>query len=645
MRRLNLFARLGAFGANLRFVSVAAALASLSIAFAAVYVSEPAAAQAPATRIQLPGTASLSGTVTAPVAFRAARVMIRNTDKRILYMVYTNAGRFRAVALFPGNYEISVRAPGLESTVQKLTLRPGDIPTVNLALQNAAPERVNQRETGIGSDENFAVTARDSEIYSRLYPPGPGRDVLERTCINCHGANRIAGMPARAEVWAQRIDRMMGRHLWDADATNYPYGVLSFRDASRGISRQDRQVLIDYLAEHFGPTAKPRRVRIEQEMPLDEAKLGRAMYIEYYLPEDPPGQGIHAPEFAKVTAAYSGRRVGSDPRFDQEGNVWVNDRGFPHRLTKLDPSTGQMTDYVLPDPQNGTHEVLTDPSGMIWLPEHQGAQPSQTKRLLGFNPKTEKWERQIPMDPDNVIRNPIKWMQSLAMDSKGNIYVGWIMGGALSKWERATDKVSVFPVPIIGAIPYGVVADRNDNIWVVLWNLGGVAKFDTQTNAWTIFSPPTYPGQVRRPNVDSKNNIWFGIWAAGLRPGKLAKLDQTTGRFTEYTVPMQNAEPYDVEADSQDNIWASDAGQDAAIWKFDVQDQTFTFYPKPQPAADSPKVQVTRDGSVWYTPRGSRNAPGVGALYPDMDKITTLRAFYKNGPPGYPFQRDGGETK
>jgi streptogramin lyase len=172
-----------------------------------------------------------------------------------------------------------------------------------------------------------------------------------------------------------------------------------------------------------------------------------------------------------------------------------------------------------------------------------------------------------------------------------------------------------------------------------------VAKFDTQTNAWTIFSPPTYPGQVRRPNVDSKNNIWFGIWAAGLRPGKLAKLDQTTGRFTEYTVPMQNAEPYDVEADSQDNIWASDAGQDAAIWKFDVQDQTFTFYPKPQPAADSPKVQVTRDGSVWYTPRGSRNAPGVGVLYPDMDKITTLGAFYKNGPPGYPFQRDGGETK
>jgi hypothetical protein len=25
-------------------------------------------------------------------------------------------------------------------------------------------------------------------------------------------------------------------------------------------------------------------------------------------------------------------------------------------------------------------------------------------------------------------------------------------------------------------------------------------------------------------------------------------------------------------------------------------------------------------------------------MYPDMDKITTLGAYYLNGPPGYPFR-------
>ena len=47
---------------------------------------------------------------------------------------------------------------------------------------------------------------------------------------------------------------------------------------------------------------------------------------------------------------------------------------------------------------------------------------------------------------------------------------------------------------------------------------------------------------------------------------------------------------------------------------------------------------MTQDGAIWYSPRGSQDAPAFGVLYPDMDKITTLGAFYLNGPPGYPFK-------
>ena len=67
----------------------------------------------------------MSGTVDSTTPFKAAQVFIRNVDKRILYMVYTSAGQFRAVALFPGNYEVSVSTKGLESDVQKLALKAG----------------------------------------------------------------------------------------------------------------------------------------------------------------------------------------------------------------------------------------------------------------------------------------------------------------------------------------------------------------------------------------------------------------------------------------------------------------------------------------------------------------------------------------
>src|SRR5690242_9766006 len=58
----------------------------------------------------LTGMGSLSGTVTAAKPFKAAQVYLRSVDKRrrVQYMVYTNAGKFKAVALFPGNYEIIV---------------------------------------------------------------------------------------------------------------------------------------------------------------------------------------------------------------------------------------------------------------------------------------------------------------------------------------------------------------------------------------------------------------------------------------------------------------------------------------------------------------------------------------------------------
>src|SRR5216117_1163616 len=84
------------------------------------------------------GTASLSGAVDSSTPFKAAQVFIRNVDKRILYMVYTNAGQFRAVALFPGNYEIRAAAKGVESEVQKLVVKAGDTPKLKLSLRQPA---------------------------------------------------------------------------------------------------------------------------------------------------------------------------------------------------------------------------------------------------------------------------------------------------------------------------------------------------------------------------------------------------------------------------------------------------------------------------------------------------------------------------
>src|SRR5262249_19961399 len=159
------------------------------------------AVRAPVTAVQAPALrsmATMSGTVSSSKPFKAAQVYIRNVDMRILYMVFTNAGQFRAVSLFPGNYEIVVTAKGLKSDVRKLTLKAGDNPKVNLSLQEVAIS--NQAEAN--PFQNLETLAASSvkvsfDTYENIYPPGPGRDVAERTCIICHGENFIPTQPAR----------------------------------------------------------------------------------------------------------------------------------------------------------------------------------------------------------------------------------------------------------------------------------------------------------------------------------------------------------------------------------------------------------------------------------------------------------------
>src|ERR1041385_7738959 len=158
-------------------------LATLVAASIFLGVTIWAAAPPPPQAAGITGTASVSGSVDSAVPFKAAQVLIRNIDKRILYMVYASAGQFRAVALFPGTYEVKVSTKGLEADVQKLTVKAGDNPKLKLSLHavGASSQRtiVNALETN--TESNKTVTIEQS--YDEVYPPGPGRDVAERTCI------------------------------------------------------------------------------------------------------------------------------------------------------------------------------------------------------------------------------------------------------------------------------------------------------------------------------------------------------------------------------------------------------------------------------------------------------------------------------
>ncbi len=556
-------------------------------------------------------------------------------------MVYTSKSKFDATWLFPGSYEVTVKAPGMSSEPQTVVVGPGQHPSVTLSLRPDPPGNglYWASLTRSGQELRARVSVHP---YDEVYPAGNGRNVLERTCMVCHGESWLSAQPAAAAVWTARVDHMMGRELWDHSVSDYGEGVLSFRAQWLGISLGDREAVISYLSDHFGPSARPRAVLTEKPPPVDEEALAKAMYVEYYVPADPPGYGVNDGQYKGAVGPFASHRAIQDVQFDAEGNVWGTDRSSPRRLVKLDPRTGAWREWITPHPKSDIHELIIGRDGTVWLPEHAEGN-DERNYLVGFNPKTEHWDHVIDLDPDDVIRNSPKWADSISIDSKNNLYVNWIMGGALTKIDGVTKKVvKVFPLPTSGAVPYGSVIDSKDNVFLAMWAKGTLVKFDTTSNTWTEFTPPTFPSEARRLKVDEKDNVWIGLWSAGSkRAGRLDMLDQTTGRFKEYPIPEQVAEPYDVAPDRTGNIWFADSPQpdrSAALGKLDLASGAFTFYPKPQFDADTPKIQVTKSGAVWYAPRGSLTAPALGVLYPDKGKIDTLGAEYLQGPPGYAFK-------
>src|ERR1700704_1412034 len=84
----------------------------------------------------LAGTGTLSGSVKAPKEFKAAKVYAKNVDKNVVYMVFTEDGRYQAVDLFPGNYEVSVTKNGFSGgDVQKVTVTAGGNATADFSLK------------------------------------------------------------------------------------------------------------------------------------------------------------------------------------------------------------------------------------------------------------------------------------------------------------------------------------------------------------------------------------------------------------------------------------------------------------------------------------------------------------------------------
>src|SRR5438552_13585499 len=309
------------------------------------------------------------------------------------------------------------------------------------------------------------------------------------------------------------------------------------------LSAADRATVLAYLAKHFGPGSARRGLKADTDFPVDEAMLGKAMYVEYYLPLDP-----------KLDAANKQRRT-QEPQFDPAGNVWYTDRSVPNRIGRVDPRTGAITDFPLPDPKADPHGLTVDRQGHVFWAETIGF------HLGRLDPATGTMTR-YPMDSTGQAKGR---GHTPVVDSKDNVWFTVIGGDMLGKGDRATGTSRVWKVPTKGAAPYGIALDAEENVWFAEFRGCKVGKFDPKTEAFTEYAALTQPCTIRRLTVDAQGIVWYG----GFSSSKLGRIDPKTGKTSEYDFPMPFAEPYDVWPDRDGILWISDGGQGGALIKFD----------------------------------------------------------------------------
>ena len=562
----------------------------LAFAFACCAASAPGIA----LESTIPGTGAVTGTVTASKPFTAAHVYLRSQDKPVTFMVYTSGGKYQAINVLPGDYEVTVARRGFASDPQKITVKPGATATADFVLKDADPEPkagINGPSTVVAYPNRITITDKTVEFvkdYDKIYPPGAGREVLERVCMSCHGVTFFSVRQWDHAAWNAAVD-MMSKRV-DGMDTSVPPGRLS---------PKDRQLLVDYLAANFGPTAKKRVLAMDADIPLDEAALGKAMYIEYDMP--------------KVGA--NGRPIGQNSYFDNDGNVWTADRGTPNAIVRLDPRTVKFEHYPLPE-RGIPHGITVDSKGIVWWGETVGF------KFGRLDPKTGKMDR-FPIDPTGYVKgrghDPI-------VDYDDNIWLTVIRGNKLAKFDAKTQKITLYEPPSVNSYPYGADKDKQGNIWMSQLTQCRMAKFDPKEEVFTEYPALTaFEDQfclIRRGSVDKNGMIWYGVFSHG----RIGKIDPATGKTVEYKVPAAFSEPYDIWPDKDNNMWIADAAMGGAIIRFDQNTEKFTFYPTVQ-RGDLPKLEITREGGVWYNPRSAIKG-AVGVLYPDMSKMTTYEARY-----------------
>jgi virginiamycin B lyase len=477
-------------------------------------------------------------------AFQGAFVEAQNIATKIRVLVLSDEqGRYRIEKLPAGEYRMQVRAVGFRAEPRSgVKLASGKTASQDFSLQKG--------------------TVRWSDISmwqaKQLWPSGKGQEIMLARCATCHlFQSRMAAVTRDEEGYKDRIQYM-----------KTVMGV--------NISDQDAPVLASYLASLFGPDSV--LPKLPTEMPQFKETVRpfsndamNIVYVEYDLP---------GPSRMPFSAAPDGK-----------GFVWIPNYGAVNKVTRLDPKTGEMKDFTVPNVGTANiHSAVPTPDGsLVWMAE---TIPNKLGRL---DTKTQTVTEFVDGSAETGSKHTAR------VDIYGNV---WASGEPLTKFDPKTGKFTHFPEV---KFCYDVKPDKNGDVWFTNPSENKIGRVDGKTLKVTQWSPPTRDAFPRRMEIAADGMVWFGEF----RAGKMARFDPATETFKEYPLPGKEATPYAMGFDADGYLWYNSHFMDV-VGRFDTKTGDVIEYPFPHAELAMREFFRDSDGRMWY---GTNPNNRVGYFY------------------------------
>ena len=501
--------------------------------------------------------ATVSGTVKgqdgAPI--EGAFVQAQNNKTKIsLYVLTDRQGHYSVEKLPPGDYRVQVRATGFRAE-----------PKSGVALT---------------ADQNFAadfsmqpgiVRWNELSIYQakKLWPEDHAKQIIFTRCFICHGfQTRMASVRRDADGWTDRVQFMR-------EAMHFS---LSWR-----LTDQDAAEVSAYLNKLYGqdsvlPKPAADAPGYKESLRPFTSDAMKIAYVEYDMP---------GPSRMPFSAAPA-----------KDGSVWIPNFGIANKITRLNPETGEMQDF--PVPNEGTaaiHSAVAAPDGSVWLTE-------QASNKLGrWDPVTQKiTEYQDAYRSGKEGREDGGSRHTVRIDSKGMV---WSSGYPLTRFDPETGKYNDFPE---ADHTYSLTFDKDENVWFTNPGTGQIGEVNAKTLKVKQWMPPTTESYERRLAIDPDGIVWFGEF----QKGKIGRFDPKTESFKEYDVPGGiDSFPYAIGIAADHSVWYSSYYLDV-VGRLDPKTGKITEYPFPHSENTIREFFPDSEGRMWY---GSPSNNKVGYFY------------------------------